>query len=196
MTERPKHEGLDLPERVRESLAAAVAERGPQARAVSTQGRESMRPPRGHIVVAAGAREVDAVRGRARIVRRLEFYKTRYGPVVRFALSVYPQEDGEPLSAATLLNVSQVSGDAALAGLGRQRTLHVHFYGVEEGDLRYAFSKELNNGSEQRAEAKKVLKMARDAYAETPEERRSFRWAVGLAEKQFELPVPEPDGKA
>jgi hypothetical protein len=35
--------------------------------------------------------------------------------------------------------------------------------------------------------------MARDAYSETPEERRSFRWAVGLAEKRFELPVPEPE---
>jgi hypothetical protein len=37
--------------------------------------------------------------------------------------------------------------------------------------------------------------MARDAYAETPGERRSFRAAVGLAERQFELPVPEPDGE-
>ncbi len=196
MTERPpKQEGLDLPQRVRESLAAAVAERGPQARAVSTQGRESMRPPRGHVVVAAGAEEVEAVRGPARIVRRLELYKTHYGPVVRFAISVYPQEGG-PLSVATLLNVSQVSGDAALAGLGRQKTLHVHFYRVEDGDLHYAFSKELTNGPEQRAEAKKVLKMARDAYAGTPEERRSFRWAIGLAERQFELPVPEPEMEA
>jgi hypothetical protein len=38
--------------------------------------------------------------------------------------------------------------------------------------------------------------MARDSYSETPEERRSFRWAVGLAEKQFELPVPEPEMEA
>jgi hypothetical protein len=35
--------------------------------------------------------------------------------------------------------------------------------------------------------------MARDAYAETPGERRSFRNAVSLAEKQFEHPVPLPD---
>ena len=39
---------------------------------------------------------MEAVRGPARIVRRLEFYKTFYGPVVRLALSVYPME-GEPL---------------------------------------------------------------------------------------------------
>jgi hypothetical protein len=38
--------------------------------------------------------------------------------------------------------------------------------------------------------------MARDAYSETPEERRSLRSAVGLAEKQFELPVPEPEDEA
>jgi hypothetical protein len=38
--------------------------------------------------------------------------------------------------------------------------------------------------------------MARDAYSGTPEERRSFRWAVGLAERQFELPVPEPEEQA
>ena len=43
------------------------------------------------------------------------------------------------------------------------------------------------------AEAKKVLKMARDNFAETPEERRAFRSAVGLAERQFELPVPVPE---
>jgi hypothetical protein len=35
--------------------------------------------------------------------------------------------------------------------------------------------------------------MARDAYTETPEVRRSFSAALGLAERQFELPVPEPD---
>ena len=196
MTEKAQRGGLDLPERVRGSLATAVAERGPQARAVSTQGRESMRPPRSHVLVAARGDEVESVRGPARIVRRLEHYKTPYGPVVRVALSVYPQEGGEPLSAATLLNVSQVSGDAALAGLGRQQTLHVHFYRAAGGDLTYAFSKELTSGPDQRAEAKKVLKMARDAYAGTPEERRSFRWAVGLAEKQFELPVPEPEMEA
>ena len=101
--------------------------------------------------------------------------------------------DGNTLSAATLLNISQVSGDAALSGLGRQKSLYIHFYSVEDEDLTYAFSKELGNGPDQRDEAKKVLKMARDAYSETPEERRSFRWAVGIAEKQFELPVPEPD---
>ena len=38
--------------------------------------------------------------------------------------------------------------------------------------------------------------MARDAYTETPEERRSFRAAVGLAERQFELPVPAPEEQA
>jgi hypothetical protein len=184
--------GLDLPERVRQSLASAVAERGVQARMVSTRAPESMRPPQGHLVVAATENEIDRIRGPARVVRQLEFYRTPCGPVVRFALSVYP-ESGEPLSAGTLLNVSQVSGDAALSGLGRQKSLYVHFYVSEGGDLAYAFSKELTNAPEQRAEAKKVLKMARDAYSETHEDRRSFRWAVGLAEKQFELPVPEPD---
>jgi hypothetical protein len=184
--------GLDLPERVRKSLAAAVADRGVQARVISTQGRESMRPPQGHIIIAAREEEVEAVRGPARIVRRLEFYKTFYGPVVRLAMSVYPME-GEPLSAGTVLNVSQVSGDAALTGLGRQKSIYIHFYSAEGEDLTYAFSKEIPNAPEQRGETKKVLKMARDGYTETPEERRSFRAAVGLAERQFELPVPEPD---
>ncbi|CAN5835971.1 hypothetical protein BH23ACT11_BH23ACT11_27310 [soil metagenome] len=187
-----EHQGLDLPESVRRSVAAAVAERGAQARMISTQGRESMRPPEGHVVVAAPPEEIDAIRGPARIVRQLEFYKTPYGPVVRLALSVY-QMDGATLSAATLLNISQVSGDAALNGLVRQKSLYIHFYSVDDGDLTYTFSKELNNGPDQRQEAKKVLKMARDAYSETPEERRSFRWAVGIAERQFELPVPEPE---
>jgi hypothetical protein len=189
-----KGKGLDLPERVRQSLAGAVADRGSQARVISTQGRESMRPPQGHIIVAAGKREVEAIRGPSRIVRRLEFYKTFYGPVVRLALSIYPME-GEPLSADTALDVSQVSGDAALTGLGRQKTIYIHFYFAEEGDLTYAFSKEIPNAEVQRGETKKVLKMARDAYTDTPEERRSFRSAVGLAERQFELPVPEPDAE-
>jgi hypothetical protein len=171
-----KGKGLDLPERVRKSLAGAVAERGVQARVISTQGRESMRPPQGHIIIAAEESEVEAVRGPARIVRRLEFYKTFYGPVVRLAL-----------------NVSQVSGDAALTGLGRQKTIYIHFYSASDDDLTYAFSKEIPNATEQRGETKKVLKMARDAYSQTPEERRSFSAAVGLAERQFELPVPEPD---
>jgi len=184
--------GLDLPERVRKSLAESVANRGVQARVISTQGRESMRPPQGHIIVAAREEEIEAVRGPARIVRRLEFYKTFYGPVVRLALSVYPIE-GEPLSAGTVLNVSQVSGDAALTGLGRQKTIYIHFYSASDDDLTYAFSKEIPNATEQRGETKKVLKMARDAYTQTPEERRSFSAAVGLAEGQFELPVPEPD---
>ncbi len=184
--------GLDLPPRVRESLAAAVHARGPQARTVSTQARESMRPPQGHIVVAASKAEIEGVRGPARVVRQLEFYKTHYGPVVRLAFSVYP-EMGEPFSAATLLNVSQVSGDAALTGLGRQKNLYFHFYSVTEGDLAYEFSKEIPNGDEQRVEAKKILRFARDAYTETPAERRSFRSAVGLAERNFELPVPEPE---
>ena len=191
MTEE-RGKGLDLPERVRKSLAAAVADRGVQARVISTQGRESMRPPQGHIIIAAKESEVEAVRGPARIVRRLEFYKTFYGPVVRLAMSVYPME-GESLSAGTPLNVSQVSGDAALTGLGRQKTIYMHFYSAIGDDLTYAFSKEIPNATEQRGETKKVLKMARDAYTETPEERRSFSAAVGLAESQFELPVPEPD---
>lgn len=195
MTEETRKRGLDLPERVRHSLAAAVAERGVQARVVSTQARESMRPPQAHVVVAAAREEVEAVRGPARIVRRLELYRTHYGPVVRLAVSVYPQR-GDTLSVGTLLNVSQVSGDAALSGLGRQKTLYMHFYYFDRGDLTYAFSKEVPNAPEQRAEAKKILKMARDAYSETPGERRSFRWAVGLAEKQFELPVPEPEEQA
>jgi hypothetical protein len=184
--------GLDLPEHVRRSLASAVASRGVQARVVSTRGRESMRPPQGHVVVAATKEEIDGIRGPAKVVRQLEFHKTPYGPVVRLAFSVYP-ESGEPLSADTILNISQVSGDAALSGLSRQKALYMHFYYTEDGDLAYSFSKELTNTPEQRAEAKKILKMARDAYSETPEDRRSFRWAVGLAEKQFELPVPEPD---
>nr|MBA3953038.1 hypothetical protein [Rubrobacter sp.] len=181
MTEK----GLDLPESVRRSLASAVLERGAQARMVSTQGRESMRPPKGHVVAAASREEIDKIRGPARIVRQLEFYKTFYGPVVRLAFTVYPM-DGEPFSAATLLNISQVSGDAALSGLGRQKDVFFHFYHEEDGDLVYAFSKEIPNGERQRGEAKKILKMARDAYAGTPEERRSFRSAVGLAERQFE----------
>ena len=195
MSTGPHGKGFDLPERVRWSLAASVASSGAQARVIAVGERESMRPPQGHVVVAATREEIDTVRGPVRILRRLEFYKTHYGPVVRLALSVYPQSGGEPLSAGSLLNVSQVSGDAALAGLGRQKTLYTHFYYVrDEGDdLTYAFSKEIPNDPEQRAEAKKVLKMARDAYSETPKERRSFRWAVGLAEKRFELPVPEPE---
>jgi hypothetical protein len=190
LTEKGK--GLDLPERVRRSLAAAVAERGVQARVISTQGRESMRPPQGHVIVAAEESEIEAVRGPSRIVRRLEFYKSFYGPVVRLALSVYPM-GGDPLSTSTVLNVSQVSGDTAIAGFGRQKSIFIHFYTAHGDDLTYAFSKEIPNAPEQRGEAKKILKMARDAYSETPEERRSFRAAVGLAERQFELPVPEPD---
>ena len=186
--------GLDIPERVRISLAAAVADRGVQARVISTQGRESMRPPQGHIIIAASEKEVEAVRGPARIVRRLEFYKTFYGPVVRLALSVYPME-GDPLSAATTLNVSQVSGDTALTGLGRQKSIYIHFYSASDDDLTYAFSKEIPNAPEQRGETKKILKMARDAFSQTPEERRRYTAAVGLAERQFELPVPEPDGE-
>ena len=195
MTEGTPGKGLNLPERVRRSLATAVASESVQARVVAVGGRESMRPPQGHVVVAATREEIDAVRGPVRILRRLELYRTHYGPVVRLALSVYP-ERGEPLSAGSLLNVSQASGDTALAGLGRQKTLYMHFYHLQDSDLTYAFSKEIPNAPEQRAEAKKVLKMARDAYTGTPEERRSFRWAVGLAEKQFELPVPEPDEEA
>ena len=188
--------GLELPERVRRSIAAAVAQRGVQARVISTQGRDSMRPPQGHVIAAAERDEIDDIRGPSRVVRRLEFYKTFYGPVVRLAISVYP-EGGEPFSAGTLLNVSQVSGDAALSGLGRQGSIYLHFYYLEEDededDLTYAFSKEVPNAPEQRNEAKKILKMARDAYRETPETRRSFRSAVSLAEREFELPVPAPE---
>jgi hypothetical protein len=190
LTEKGK--GLDLPERVRQSLAGAVAERGVQSRVISTQGRESMRPPQGHVIVAAEGSEIEAVRGPSRIVRRLEFYKSFYGPVVRLALSVYPM-GGDPLSVSTVLNVSQVSGDTAIAGLGRQKSIFIHFYSAHGDDLTYAFSKEIPNAPEQRGEAKQILKMARETYSETPEERRSFRAAVGLAERQFELPVPEPD---
>ena len=193
MTESTR-KGLDLPERVRQSLAV-VAERGVQARMVSVGERDSMRPPQGHLIVVGKREEIDAVRGPSRIIRRLEFYKTHYGPVVRLATSVYP-ESGEPLNVATLLNVSQVSGDTALKGLGRQKTLYMHFYHARNEELTYAFSKEIPNAPEQRSEAKKILKMARDAYSETPEDRRSFRWAVGLAERQFELPVPEPEDEA
>jgi len=188
--------GLDLPERVRQSIAAAVGSGGVQARVISTQARDSMRPPQGHLIVAGTREEIDSIRGPARIVRQLEFYKTFYGPAVRLAFSVYPEAGDHPLSASTLLNVSQVSGDAALSGLGRQKSIFIHFYYVEDGDLTYSFSKEIPNAPLQRAEAKKVLKMARDAYAETPEERRSFRSAVSLAERQFELPVPLPDEQA
>jgi hypothetical protein len=188
--------GLDLPERVRQSIAAAVAEKGAQARMISTQGRDSLRPPQGHIIVAADREDIDAIRGPVSVVRQLEFYKTFYGPVVRLAFSVHPENRDAPLSAGTLLNISQGSGDAALSGLGRQRSIFMHFYYTEDGDLTYAFSKEIANAPEQRAEAKKVLKMARDAYAETSEERRSFRSAVSLAEKQFELPVPLREEKA
>ena len=188
--------GLDLPERVRHSIASAVMDRGVQARVISTRGSDSMRPPHGHVVVAAERDSIDAVRGPSRVVRRLEFYKTFYGPVVRLAFSIYPEEAETHLSSGTLLDVSQVSGDAALSGFGRQKSIFVHFYYAEEGDLTYAFSKEVPNAAEQRGEAKKVLKMAREAYTETPEERRSFRSADGLAEKQFELPVPATEKRA
>ena len=146
------------------------------------------------MVVAASRAEIDVIRGPARIVRQLEFYKTFYGPVVRLAFTVYPA-DGEPFSAATLLDVSQVSGDAALSGLGRQKDMFFHFYHEEDGDLVYDFSKEIPNAERQRGEAKKILKMARDAYAGTPQKRRSFRTAVGLAERQFEPVVSEPDAE-
>ena len=191
MNEAPQ-KGLDLPERVRQSIASAVSERGAQARMISTQGRESMRPPQGHIVTAAAREEIEEIRGPVRIVRQLEFYKTFYGPVVRLAFTVYPM-DGEPLSASTLLNISQVSGDTAITGLGRQKSIYLHFYYEEDGDLTYVFSKEIPNAEDQRGEAKKILKMARDNYTDTPEDRRSFRSAVGLAERQFELPVPLPE---
>ncbi|AHY47634.1 Hypothetical Protein RradSPS_2351 [Rubrobacter radiotolerans] len=189
-----ERKGLNLPENVRKSLAAAVAERGVQARTVSTQGRSSMKPPQGHVIVAATPEEIEAIRGTASVVRQLEFYKTPFGPVVRLAFSVFPLNGGR-LTGGTVLNVSQVSGDAALSGLGRQKTLFFHFYALSADgeDLEYVFSKEIPNAKEQRQEAKKVLKLARDAYADTPEDRRSFRRAVALAERQFAPPeMPEP----
>lgn len=183
--------GLDLPESVRRSIASAVEERGVQARAISTQGRSSMKPPQGHVVIAASKEEINGIRGPASIVRQLEFYKTHYGPVVRLAFSVF-SIDGEMLTGDTLLNVSQVSGDAAISGLGRQKSIYFHFYEAEDDDLTYAFSKEITNATEQRDDAKKILKMARETYQETPAERRSFRSAVSLAERQFEPPeLPE-----
>lgn len=186
MTESVK--GLDLPESVRRSIASAVEERGVQARAISTQGRSSMKPPQGHVIIAATKEEIDGIRGPASIVRQLEFYKTHYGPVVRLAFSVFPM-DGGTLTGDTLLNISQASGDAAISGLGRQKTIYFHFYETDGGgDLTYAFSKEINNAEEQRDDAKKILRMARETYQETPEERRSFRSAVSLAERQFEPP--------
>src|SRR5215211_9217697 len=131
--------GLDLPERVRQSIAAAVGSGGVQARVISTQARDSMRPPQGHLIVAGTREEIDDIRGPARIVRQLEFYKTFYGPVIRLAFSVYPESTGTPLSAGTLLNVSLVSGDTAISGLGRQRSIFIHFYYTAGGDLSYAF---------------------------------------------------------
>ena len=163
---------------------------------VSTQARDSMRPPQGHVIAAGTREEMDSIRGPVRIVRQLEFYKTFYGPVVRLAFSVYPESGAHHLSAGTLLNISQVSGDAALSGLGRQKGIFMHFYYVEGGDLTYAFSKEIPKAPDQRNEAKKVLRMARDAYNATPADRRSFRSAVALAERRFELPVPLPDEQA
>lgn len=189
--------GLDLPEQVRKSIAGAAAERGVQARTISTQGRSSMKPPQGHIVVAASRDEIDGIRGTASVIRQLEFYKTPFGPVVRLAFSIFPLAGGR-LTGGTVLNVSQVSGDAALSGLGRQKTIYFHFYALTEdkADLDYVFSKEVNNGKVQRDEAKKVLKMAREAYAETPEDRRSFRRAVSMAERQFLPPkMPELDSE-
>lgn len=151
-----------------------------------------MKPPQGHVIVAATKGEIDGIRGPASIVRQLEFYKTHYGPVVRLAFSVFPA-GGEILTGDTLLNISQVSGDAAISGLGRQKTIFFHFYETGNDDLTYAFSKEINNAKEQRDDAKKILRMARETYQETPEERRSFRSAVSLAERQFEPPeLPEP----
>lgn len=147
-----------------------------------------MKPPQGHVIVAATKEEIDGIRGPASIVRQLEFYKTHYGPVVRLAFSVFPS-GGEILTGDTLLNISQASGDAAISGLGRQKTIFFHFYETDGGDdLAYAFSKEINNAKEQRDDAKKILRMARETYQETPEERRSFRSAVALAERQFEPP--------
>ena len=182
--------GLKLPERLRRTLAAAAAE-APQARLMGTRARGSMRPPRAHVVVAAGEGQIESARGPARIVRRLELYRTSFGPVVRLAFSIY-HDATEVLSAATVIDVLRVSGDAALSGLGRQRELPFHFYAAREGDLEYAFSKVIPNDDERRAEAKEVLGMAREHLSATPEERRSFHRALALASRNFELPVPEP----
>jgi hypothetical protein len=73
----------------------------------------------------------------------------------------------------------------------------MHFYHAGgDGYLTYAFSKEIPNAPEQRSEAKKIHKMARNTYSEIPNDRQSFRRAVNLAERQFELPVPEPEDEA
>ena len=80
----------DLPERVRRSIASAVVSRGVQSCVISTRGRDSMRPP-GATDVATEREPIDAVRGQARFVRRLEIYKTFYGPVVRLPYSIYPE---------------------------------------------------------------------------------------------------------
>ncbi|MGI8858651.1 MAG: hypothetical protein ACR2HO_00610 [Rubrobacteraceae bacterium] len=63
--------GLVLPERVRHSIASAVADRGVPARVISIQGRDSMRPPQGHVVAAAPEEEIDATRGTASLVWQL-----------------------------------------------------------------------------------------------------------------------------
>ena len=133
---------------------------------------------------------MEAVRGPARIVRRLEFYKTFYGPVVRLALSVYRWKANRSPPAPPSTSPRSAVTPPSPASAARRPS--VHFYSAGDDDLTYAFSKEIPNATEQRGEAKKVLKMARDAYTETPEERRSFG-GRRLAESQFELPVPEPD---
>src|SRR5215218_3242710 len=93
--------GLDLPQSVRQSIAAAVADRGVQARVISTRGRDSMRPPQGHLIVATTGEDLDPTRGPVRIGRQLEFYKPFSGPVVRLPFPVSPGGGGAPPPAST-----------------------------------------------------------------------------------------------
>lgn len=181
--------GLDLPEGVRREIAGSVAAEGAQVRVLFTQRRGARQPPVTHVVVAASGDEVEAVRGRARVVRRLELHRAVHGPIVRLALSVYPEGGSEPLSGGAILNTSRLRGEVGLGGLGHQETLYLHFYAAKDGTLDYAFSKALPNGEEQRDEAREVLGMARDAYAQTAGGRRSFALAARLAERRFEPPA-------
>lgn len=185
--------GIALPERTRRDIAAAVARVGAQARLMLLQRRGSGEPPRGHLLVAATGEEVEAVRGPVRVMRQLEFYGTFHGPVVRLALSVYPEDGREPLSAGVIVNPSRVRGEVALASLGYQESLYLHLYAVEEADLAYSFSKELSNPEQRRGEAREVLTKTREAYDATPFDRRSFDRAARLAGRNFELPVPDPE---
>jgi hypothetical protein len=188
--------GLDLPEKICRGIAGSVALEGAQVRVLMTRKKRasSGEPPLTHVILAAPEEEVEAVRGRARVLRRLELHGTGYGPIVRLALAVYPEGGGEPLSGGVILNTSRLRGEVGLGGLAHQETLYLHFYAAKDGTLHYAFSKALPNGEEQRGEAREILRRTRDAYAKTPEGRRSFALAARLAERRFEPPVAGPPG--